>query len=38
MLTNWRDRRNATPLKFDTQPSEAAFSAVFRTSINADGK
>ena len=38
MLTNWWDRQNAAPLKFDPLPSEAAFSTVFRTSINADWK
>ena len=31
-------RQNATPLKFDRKPSEAAFSAILRTSINADLK
>ena len=34
--TNWWGRQNAAPLKFDPKPSEAAFSAVLRTSINAD--
>ena len=38
MLTNWWDRQNAATLKFDPKPSEAAFSAVFRNSINADRK
>ena len=35
---NWWGRQNAAPLKFDLKPLEAAFSAVFRTSINADWK
>ena len=30
--------KNATPQKFDPKPSQAAFWAVFRTSINADWK
>ena len=38
MPTNWWGRQNAAPLKFDPKPSEAAFSAVFRTSVNADRK
>ena len=36
--TNWLGRQNAAPLKFDPKPSETAFSAVFRTLINADWK
>ena len=38
MPTNWLGKQNAAPLKFDQKPSEAAFSAVLRTSINADWK
>ena len=38
MSTNWWDRQNDVPLKFDPKPSEAPFSAVFGTSINADRK
>ena len=36
--TNWWGRKNASPLKFDPEPSEAAFSTVVRTLINADQK
>ena len=36
--TNWWGRQNATALKFDPKQSELVFSAVFRTSINADRK
>ena len=38
MHTNWLGRQNSAPLKFAPKPPEAAFSAVFRTSINADRK
>ena len=38
MATNWWGRQNATPIKFDPKPSQAVFSAVLITSINADRK
>ena len=38
MPTIWWGRQNAAPLKFDPKPSEAAFSAVFRTSTNGNRK
>ena len=37
-LTKWWGTQNAVPLKFNPKASEAAFSAVFRTTINADRK
>ena len=38
MPTNWCGRENAATLKFDIKPSEATFSAVFGTSVNANWK
>ena len=38
MPTNWWGRQDAAPLKVDPKPLEAVFSAVFRSSVNADWK